>query len=282
MRPIHEDAVPARAGIGLRIGHVEALRAERPSVAWLEIHSETYCVPGGPRLAALEALRRDYPLSCHGVGLSLGSAEGLDEAHLARLRTLHHRFAPGLVSEHLAWCRAGGVYLPDLLPVPLTEEALAVVSENIDRAQAVLGRRLLIENPSRYATDVAAEMSEPDFLAALVARTGCGLLLDLANVHVSAANLGIDPAVWLDAVPLGAVGEIHVAGHGRARIGGRDLVIDDHGAAVPDAVWDMLPWVLARTGPLPVLVERDRNLPDLAVLLDEAARADVLITKAGA
>lgn len=276
------DAIPARAGIGLRIGHVEALRAARPSVAWLEIHSETYCVAGGPRLAALEDLRRDYPLSCHGVGLSLGSAEGPDEAHLARLRKLHERFAPGLVSDHLAWCRAGGVYLPDLLPVPLTEEALVAVTENIDRAQTVLGRRLLIENPSRYAPDEAPEMSEPEFLATLVSRSGCGLLLDLANIHVSAANLGIDPAAWLDAVPLDAVGEIHVAGHGRARIGSRDLVIDDHGAAVPDEVWALLEAVLARTGPIPVLVERDRNLPELAALIAEADRADALLARAGA
>ena len=261
---MREVAIPARAGIGLRIGHVEALLAARPPVAWLEIHSETYCVSGGPRLAALEALRRDFPLSCHSVGLSLGSAEGPDEAHLARLRALYDRFAPGLVSDHLAWCRAGGVYLPDLLPVPLTGEALVVVAGNIDRAQTALGRRMLIENPSRYASDDAAEMSEADFLAALVARTGCGLLLDLANLHVSAANLRIDPAAWLDAIPLEAVGEIHVAGHGMARFGTRDLVIDDHGAAVPDAVWDLLAPVLARTGAVPVLVERDRNLPNLA------------------
>lgn len=279
---MREQAIPARAGIGLRIGHVEALGATRPPVAWLEIHSETYCVPGGPRLAALEALRGDYPLSCHSVGLSLGSAEGPDEAHLARLRALYDRFAPGLVSDHLAWCRAGGVYLPDLLPEPLTGEALAVVVENIDRAQTALGRRLLIENPSRYAADAAAEMSESEFLTALVARSGCGLLLDLANIHVSAANLGIDPAAWLDAIPLDAVGEIHVAGHGEARFGSRDLVIDDHGAAVPDAVWDLLASVLARTGPVPVLVERDRNLPDLAALLGEAARADTLLAGTGA
>ncbi|MBT5415495.1 MAG: DUF692 domain-containing protein [Rhodospirillaceae bacterium] len=270
-------AISARAGIGLRIGHMAEILAARPMLAWLEIHSETFCVAGGPRLAALEALRRDYPLSCHGVGLSLGSAEGPDEAHLARLRALYDRFEPGLASEHLAWCRAGGVYLPDLLPVPLTGEALAVVAGNIDRAQAALGRRLLIENPSRYVPDEAAEMDEPEFLAALVARTGCGLLLDLANVYVSAANLGIDPAAWLDALPLDAVEEVHVAGHGRARIGARELVIDDHGAAVPDAVWDLLALVLARTGPLPVLIERDRNLPGLADLIEEAARADALL-----
>lgn len=272
-------AVPARAGIGLRVGHLPDFLATRPRIAWLEIHSETFCIAGGPRLAALEALRRDYPLSCHGVGLSLGSAEGPDEDHLARLRAFYDRLAPGLVSEHLAWSRAGGVYLPDLLPVPLTREALEVVVGNVERAQSALDRRILIENPSRYAVDAAAEMTESEFLAALVGRTGCGLLLDLANVHVSAANLGIDAVAWLDALPSEAVGEVHIAGHGRARFGARELVIDDHGAAVPDAVWDLLASVLADLGPLPVLIERDRNLPSLADLLEEVGRAEALIAR---
>ncbi|MDE1147017.1 MAG: DUF692 domain-containing protein [Azospirillaceae bacterium] len=280
--------LPRRAGIGLRAPHVAALLADdRPPVAWVEVHSETYLVAGGPRLAALEAIRRDHPLSCHGVGLSLGSATGLDRDHLAALRRLYDRLAPDQVSDHLAWAGTDGTYLNDLLPLPLTAETLEVVAANVAHAQDALGRRLLVENPSLYMpltlpAGVAA-IPEPHFLAELVARTGCGLLLDVNNVVVCAHNLGFDAAAYLADFPLHAVGEIHVAGHRReaypAWSGTPDglVLIDDHGSVVSDAVWDLLAGVLARTGPLPVLVEWDRDVPPLDVLLAEAAKADALL-----
>ncbi|WP_044561832.1 DUF692 family multinuclear iron-containing protein [Azospirillum sp. B4] len=279
--------LPRRAGIGLRHPHVPAFLADdRPDVAWLEVHSETYLVAGGPRLAGLEAIRRDYPLSCHGVGLSLGAAGGLDSAHLANLRRLYDRLQPDQVSDHLAWAGTGGAYLNDLLPLPLTAGTLDVVAANVAQAQDALGRRLLVENPSLYMplTLPPGEeaMPEPRFLAELAARTGCGLLLDVNNVAVSAHNLGFDAAGYLADFPLWAVGEIHVAGHRREAFApwvgpdaGPDAVvlIDDHGSVVSDGVWDLLTGVLSRTGPLPVLVEWDMDVPPLAVLLGEAARA---------
>ncbi len=265
--------IPARAGIGLRHPHVAELLETRPSVAWLEVHSENYLGDGGAARAALERLRRDYPLSAHGVGLSLGSAQGLARDHLAKLRALYDRLEPGLVSEHLAWCVIDGAYYPDLLPLPYTREALEVVCRNLDRAQSALGRRLLLENPSTYLAFAEAEYDEPGFLAETVRRSGCGLLLDVNNIHVSARNHGFDPRAYLAAVPWAAVGEIHVAGHA---VRG-DLLIDDHGAPVAGAVWTLLAAALAHRGPVPVLLERDTAIPPLPELLAEAARAQALL-----
>ncbi|TWB43288.1 MNIO family bufferin maturase [Nitrospirillum pindoramense] len=283
--------LPRRAGVGLRHPHVPAfLEGERPDIAWIEVHSETYLVAGGPRLAALEAIRRDHALSCHGVGLSLGSARGLDATHLANLRRLYDRLQPEQISDHLAWTGTDGAYLNDLLPLPLTAHTLDVVAANVAHAQDVLGRRLLVENPSLYMPLTlppgVEAMPEPQFLAELAARTGCGLLLDVNNVAVCAHNLGFDAARYLADFPLAAVGEIHVAGHRReafapwvgpdARADGV-VLIDDHASRVSDGVWDLLAGVLARTGPLPVLVEWDMDLPPLEVLLGEAARAQSLL-----
>ncbi|MCB1776386.1 MAG: DUF692 domain-containing protein [Candidatus Competibacteraceae bacterium] len=248
--------LPAQAGIGLRHPHWPAFLAAPQPTAWLEVHSENYLAPGGPRIAALERLRGDYPLSCHGVGLSLGSAKGLDAAHLARLRELYDRLEPAAISEHLAWSTApDGTFLADLLPLPYTDEALAIVAANIEQAQAALGRRLLVENPSTYLRFQQTDWDEAAFLSELVRRTDCGLLLDVNNLYVSAANHGGDPEVALKALPLQAVGEIHIAGHARVATSWGELLIDDHGSPVTEPVWALLTTTLRLTGPRPVLVE---------------------------
>ena len=266
--------IPAQAGIGLRHPHLPELLAAPPVAAWLEVHSENYLAPGGPRVAALERLRRDYPLSCHGVGLSLGSALGLDCAHLARLQAFYHRLEPGLISEHLSWSTApDGVFLADLLPLPYTTEALAVVTANVSRTQEALGRRLLLENPSTYLQFLDGDWDEAGFLAELVARTGCGLLLDVNNLYVSACNSATDPLTQLARWPLAAVEEIHIAGHARIATAEGVLLIDDHGSAVAEPVWGLLAAALAHTGPKPVLVEWDTQIPALSVLVAEAHRA---------
>jgi len=277
--------IPARAGVGLRHPHVTGFLRERPAIGWLEVHTENYMSAGGPRRAALETLRRDYPLSCHGVGLSLGSAEGLDDAHLARVAEVVNRFEPDLVSEHVAWSVSGGAYLNDLLPLPYTEEALGVISANIDRMQTTLRRQVLVENPSSYVSFEASTMAEWQFMAEIVARTGCGLLLDVNNIHLSAHNHRFDADTYVDALPLEAVQEIHVAGHfiqhfvddSGAR---RTILIDDHGDHVSPPVWRLFEAVLSRLGPVPTLVEWDANIPDLPVLLAEAAKADALLQAA--
>lgn len=275
------DPVPARAGVGLRHTHVPAFLEARQPVAWIEVHSENYLGAGGPRAAALEQIRRDYPLSCHGVGLSLGSAEGLDRMHLSRLKALFDRFQPGLVSDHVAWSTHQGDYLNDLLPLPYTDEALQVICTNIDHAQEVFGRRMLVENPSSYVRFPTSNMAEWQFMAEIVARTGCGLLLDVNNIHVSAHNHRFDAHAYLDHVPLDAVEEIHVAGHFvktfLTETGEETILIDDHGAPVPEPVWDLFREALYRLGPVPTLVEWDTKLPPLDVLLAEVRKADALI-----
>ncbi|HKO06105.1 MAG TPA: DUF692 domain-containing protein [Alphaproteobacteria bacterium] len=266
------DGIAANIGVGLRAPHIAEVLASRPAIGWLEVHSENY-MGGGPALATLLKLRRDYPLSLHGVGLSLGTAEGLDRAHLLRLKELVERSEPFLVSEHLAWSVTGGVYLNDLLPLPLTEETLAVVSRNIALMQETLGRRVLIENPSSYLRFRHSAIPEPEFLAELVRRTGCGLLCDVNNIYVSCTNFAEDAAAYLAAFPGDAVGEIHLAGHFRSERHGRALLIDDHGAQVSDEVWALYGRALERFGMVPTLIEWDMNLPPWATLLAEARRA---------
>lgn len=267
----------ARAGVGLRHPHVQHFLESRPRAAFLEVHSENYMSEGGPRRRALFALAEHYPLSLHGVALSLGSAEGLDAEHLQRLRRLLDDYRPALVSEHLAWSVLDGTYLNDLLPLPYSEEALAVFCRNIDQAQTALGRALLIENPSSYVAFAASTLDEPSFLAELVRRTGCGLLLDVNNVYVSARNQGFDAEAYLRRLPLEAVGELHLAGHSVRRFGDEELLIDDHGSRVPDPVWALYRQVLALAGPKPTLIEWDSNIPEPAVLLAEARKADLLL-----
>jgi len=275
------DPIPARAGIGLRSRHHREVLEGRPDVAWFEAHTENY-LGGGAAPRCLEAVRRDHPVSLHGVGLSLGGASGLDRDHLARIAGLVRRIEPGLVSEHLSWSGIDGLHLADLLPLPMTEEALDVVCRNVEAAQEALGRAILVENPSSYLRFRHSTIPEWEFLAEVARRTGCGILCDVNNIHVSAANHGWDAATYLAALPVNAVGEVHVAGHARRELGeGRALLIDDHGSAVPPAVWQLCAAALARFGPLPVLVEWDTAVPELDVLLVEAGKAAALIAAAG-
>jgi uncharacterized protein len=232
----------------------------------------------GPALRRLERIRETYAISLHGVGLSLGTAEGLDSEHLRRLRTLVDRCAPMLVSEHLSWSVSGGVYLNDLLPLPYTEEALAIVARNIDITQEALGRQILIENPSRYLAFRHSSITEPEFLAALARRTGCGLLCDVNNVFVTCSNLELDAARHLDAIAVETIGEIHLAGHSRVLRDRIAMLIDDHAERVSPPVWELYRRLMARIGSVPTLVEWDKALPPLGVLLSEA-RAAALIAE---
>jgi len=264
-----------RTGIGLRSPHVAEILASRPPLPWLEVHAENY-MGGGAHIAALERIRRDYPISVHGVGLSLGTADELDRRHLARLQAVVERIDPCLVSEHLSWSISKGVYLNHLLPLPYTEESLAVFARHVEAAQEALGRQLLIENPSGYLRFRHSTLSEVDFIAELVRRTGCGLLCDVNNVFVTASNLGLDAAAYLEALPADAVKEIHLAGHSENDVEGRTILIDDHGSPVADSVWSLYAHARRRFGPVPSLVEWDTDVPALDVLVQEARRADRL------
>lgn len=264
-------------GIGLRQPHWEEIMTRRPSVGWLEVHPENF-MHDGPGVEHLEALRPHYPLSLHSVGLSLASADGLDQAHLDRLSTLVDRLRPALVSAHLAWTMIDGVYLNDLLPVPYNRQSLRVVSENVDRAQDRLGRRLLIENLSAYIGFSGTTMSEAEFLAELVERTGCGVLFDVNNVFVSASNLKFDIGEYVDSLPADAIGEIHLAGHACNETADGPVLIDDHGSAVKDEVWSLYATAVERFGPRPALIEWDADVPPLDVLLAEARKADAIAT----
>ncbi|KAF0127522.1 MAG: hypothetical protein FD139_3547 [Methylocystaceae bacterium] len=253
------------AGLGFKPVHFEEAIGCPAAGLWFEVHAENYMVAGGPRLAMLEALRAERPLSLHGVGLSLAGAERIDAAHLARLRNLADRFEPFLVSDHLAWSRADAKCLPDLLPFPRTLEALRTTARNVDTAQEALGRRILIENPSHYIPLPGHEWDEPDFLAELVRRTGCGLLIDVNNI-------------WVSALPFAAIEEIHVAGHRPDALLGDALLIDAHDSPVSEPVWDLLSRLLANTGDLPVLLERDGKVPRFTELLLERDRAAAVLT----
>jgi len=265
--------MPLPTGIGLRARHLDEMAACAPRVGFLEIHAENY-LGGGPALRKVERLRADHAMSVHGVGLSLGSADGIDTRHLDRVAALVGHLQPRFVSEHLAWSVVGGAYLNDLLPMPYTEESLAVVARNIDRLQTALKRPVMIENPSSYVAFVHTTMAEPEFLAALVARTGCRLLCDVNNIFVSGSNVGFDPVAYLDALPAAAIGEIHLAGHARNDADGETILIDDHGSRVADPVWSLYRHAVARIGMRPTLIEWDTDVPALEVLLEEAARAD--------
>jgi hypothetical protein len=267
---------PRGSGIGLRSPHVAEILSTRPALGWLEVHAENY-MGGGPAVRALERLRRDYPVSVHGVGLSLGTAGGLDLAHLERLAALVGRIEPALVSEHLSWSVSGGAYLNHLLPLPYDDETLALVSEHVARVQDRLGRQLLVENPSSYLRFHHGRTAEPAFLGELARRTGCGLLCDVNNVYVSCRNFGEAPERYLDALDGASIGEIHLAGHAVNDADGRPVLIDDHGSRVAPAVWSLYARALARFGPVPTLVEWDTDVPPLGVLLDEAAKAATLL-----
>ncbi len=265
-------------GIGLRAPHVPEIIATPPPVGWLEVHTENY-LGGGPSPRALDRICRECPISLHGVGLSLGSAGDLDRAHLARVTDLVKRVEPTLVSDHLSWSMAGGAYLNHLLPLPYTEESLALVAAHVALVQEALGRTLLVENPSSYLRFRHSPIPEPEFLAELTRRTGCSLLCDVNNVFVSCRNFDQDPIAYLDALPASAIGEIHLAGHARNEADGRTVLIDDHGSRVSDEVWALHAIALERFGPRPTLIEWDTDIPALPVLLDEARRAEAVIAR---
>lgn len=279
MIPSHgNNPIPAAAGVGLRLPHHVSVLEQGQAAAWFEVHPENYMADAAA-LLELEAVRDRHALSLHSVGLSLGSAEGVEPAHLARLKWLEGLLRPGLVSDHLAWCVSDGRYYPDLLPLPYTAETLGVVCRNVDVVQQALGRTMLVENPSRYLQFRDSDIPEPVFLAELARRTGCGVLLDVNNVYVSACNLDVDPGSELDGylcvLPPGVVGEIHLAGHARVMRDAVELLIDDHGSPVVAPVWQLYERALASLGRVPTLIEWDTALPGFGVLVAEAGRAQM-------
>ena len=255
-----------KAGLGLKAEHFGDALACRAEGAWFEVHAENYQVAGGPRLAWLDAIRREHPLSLHGVSLSLAGAEPIDEEALAGLAALVRRVEPALVSEHLAWSRQGGSYLPDLLPFPRSDEALAIVCANVGRVQDAIGRPIALENPSHYLALDGHDWPEIDFLDEVARRTGCSLLLDINNVYVSARNVGLSAERYLDAFPAERVSEIHLGGHRPDAKLGERLLVDSHDAPVATAVWALFDRFLELAGPRPTLIERDAELPPFAEL----------------
>lgn len=272
--PRVQHPIPAAAGIGLRAPHIARVLDERPPVPWFEVHSENYFAAGGAMHAALERIRVDYPLSLHGVGLSLGSADGLDLTHLASLRRLVDRYEPALVSDHICWGAIGDIHLNDLLPMPYTREALTLMVSHVQQVQDALGREFLVENVSSYLSFRHAEMPESAFVAELVRRSGCGLLLDVNNVYVNSVNHGFDPHEYLHAMPHDTIREIHLAGFLRKEQLPVPLLIDSHSRPVADEVWALYREALALCGPQPTLIEWDQDIPELEVLLAEAGRAE--------
>lgn len=271
-------SLPPGVGIGLKSAHIPEILDTAPALGFFEVHAENYFVDGGPFHHFLTRIRERYPLSIHGVGLSIGAEAKLDTAHLDALARLLDRYAPQSFSEHLAWSTHGDVFLNDLLPLPYTAATLQRVCDHIDQVQTRLQRRLLLENPATYVEFTASTWSEAAFIAEVVRRTGCGLLLDVNNVYVSSVNHDFDPQTYLQALPLQAVGEIHLAGFAETQDGaGAPLLIDNHGTPVAQAVWDLYAFALDLTGPVPTLVERDNDVPMLPVLLAEAQAAQAYL-----
>jgi len=272
--------LPASVGVGFKPEHFDQLRATTPRVRFLEVHAENYMGAGGLPHHQLGLLRRDHALSIHGVGLSIGGADALNRDHLARLKDLCDRYQPDSFSEHLAWSSHGGDYLNDLLPLPYTPETLDQVCRHVSQVQEILGRRMLLENPSTYVLFEQSNIPETEFLAEVVRRTGCGLLLDVNNVFVSATNHRTDAMAYLAAFPTHAVGEIHLGGHAEEELPSGPLLIDAHGTPVADPVWALYAAVLALTGPLPTLIEWDNDVPPWPELLAEVLRAQDLLDHA--
>ena len=269
---------PLHAGAGFKPEHLDAILSTSSPVGFLEVHAENYMGDGGMPHRQLTAIRERFPLSLHGVGLSIGGEAPLDEGHLKRLRTLDDRYEPALFSEHLAWSTHDTAYLADLLPVPYDDETLARVCDHIDRVQDVMGRRMALENPSTYVAFERSTMEEVEFITAVASRTGCGLLLDVNNVFVASTNQDRSPEEYLDDFPVDAVMEIHLAGHAvEEDEEGRPLLIDTHDRQVDAAVWSLYERVIGRTGPVPTLIEWDGDVPAWTVLVEEAARANRIL-----
>ncbi len=272
------DHLPPRAGIGFKPQHYGEIISDPGAVGWLEVHAENYMGDGGRPLAQLRALAERFPISVHGVGLSIGGEDKLDRVHLARLHKLIDWLNPAMFSEHLAWSSHGGTFFNDLLPLPYTDETLARVATHIDEVQQAVGRRMLLENPATYLAFTATHWQETDFLAEIVHRTGCGLLLDVNNVYVACTNRQEDPYAYIDAFPLSAVGEIHLGGHdAQEDEHGLPLLIDSHGAEVVDPVWKLYAHTIAKLGPMATLIEWDNDVPEFPVLEAEAARATAIL-----
>ncbi len=277
----HSTHLPARPGVGYKAQHYTDIMANPGPLGWLEIHAENYMGDGGRPLAQLRHLTERFPISVHGVGLSIGGEGDLDTDHLARLKHLITWLNPASFSEHLAWSTHDSHFFNDLLPLPYTTETLARVAGHINQVQDTIGRPMLLENPSSYLAFAESTMSETDFLRELTRRTGCGLLLDVNNVFVSATNLGTSPQAYIDTFPLEAVGELHLGGHDEdADETGAPLLIDSHGSPVVDPVWALLDYTLAKSGPKPLLIEWDTDVPGWSVLTDEMARADAALALA--
>jgi len=268
------SALPLAAGVGLRSPHVRQVLERRPAIPWFEIHSENYFADGGPALAAIERIRADYPLALHGVGLSLGSTDPLDHDHLRKLARLAERIAPALVSEHLCWSSVDGRHFNDLLPLPYNEDALDHVCARVHAVQDHLGHAIAVENVSSYYAFPEATLPEYEFVAAVAARTGCMLLVDVNNIYVNARNHGLDPLAYLAAIPPASVAEIHLGGFDA----GGPIVIDTHGAPVAPEVWSLYAAAIERFGPVPTLIEWDTDIPELAVLEREGAIAQRLLS----
>lgn len=267
-------------GVGLKSEHMLQIIESQPKLAFFEVHAENFMTTGGNHMRFLDAIVETYPLSVHGVGMSLGSAEGIDQDHLNKFKQVVDRYQPGLVSEHLAWSVHSGHYLNDLLPLPLNATTLRVVADNINRMQDGIGRQILIENPSTYVSFQATDIPEPEYLTKLAEKTGCGILLDVNNVYVSARNNNFDARRYLGNIPADLVGEIHLAGHLVKNIDGAEIRIDDHGREVAPDVWTLYGETVARIGARPTLIEWDSNLPDLSVLVREAHKARDLMASA--
>ncbi|HEY3795036.1 MAG TPA: DUF692 domain-containing protein [Bradyrhizobium sp.] len=273
-----EDRIPARGGVGLKAEHYRTIIERLPDVGFFEVHAENYMGAGGPPHRYLSAIRERYPLSFHGVGLSIGAARPLDKDHLRRLSGLIKRYRPGVFSEHLAWSSHDTGFLNDLLPVPYTTETLVRVAEHVDQVQETLGRQMLLENPSTYVAFAESTYLETDFIAEVVRRTGCGLLLDVNNVYVASTNQQWDPAAYIHNYPLFHVQEIHLAGYTReADEKGRPLLIDTHNRPVDEIVWDLFARAIQLTGPVPTLIEWDTDVPEWPTLMQEAERAEAIM-----
>lgn len=279
---ISQTMMPKRAGVGLKAEHYRTIMETSPDVGFFEVHAENYMGAGGPPHRYLSAIRERYPLSLHGVGLSIGAVRPLDKDHLARLRQLIDRYSPTLFSEHLAWSSHDVGFLNDLLPLPYTDETLMRVVEHVNQVQEALGRQMLLENPSTYLTFAESTWTETDFIAEIVRRTGCGLLLDLNNIHVACTNQNWNPIAYLNAYPLSHVQEIHLAGFAPdADEEGRPLLIDAHDRPVAETVWGLFAHTIERIGPVPTLIEWDAHLPDWPTLKAEAERAELIMANIG-
>jgi uncharacterized protein len=273
------QVIPSRAGLGLKTEHYRAILDTKPDIGFFEVHAENYMGAGGPPHRYLSAISERYPLSLHGVGLSIGGKDPLDKKHLGRLKELLQRYQPGLFSEHLAWSTHETGFFHDLLPLPYTNETLKHVTDHIDEVQTTLRRQMLLENPSTYLNFSLSTYRETDFISEVVRRTGCGLLLDVNNVFVASTNQQSNPFEYIDAYPLASVQEIHLAGHTRESGDyGERILIDTHNAPVDDLVWDLFRYTVRLTGPIPTLIEWDASVPEFSLLRAEAGRAEAIMS----